>query len=178
MALAAMYDYYVSVNDSLQAKTIMNRILLSDKSDSKTKQSMIRQFIQSNEQTGGDSLKVLKMFDEVLKVSPKDAAIAELKAAYMSLKKMPTAQVDSALVELLSIDPDNKGARIQLLQDVWSSKDYTRVIQLSNMGLAYDPNEMSYYYFMSLAYIQLENTKQVVATIRKGMRHVTDQSNR
>ena len=48
---------------------------------------MIRQFIQSNEQTGGDSLKVLKMFDEVLKVSPKDAAIAELKAAYMSLKR-------------------------------------------------------------------------------------------
>ena len=178
MALASMYDYYMATQDSLQATNIMNRILLSDKSDSKMKQSMIRQFIQTNEQSGGDSIKVLKMFDEVMKTSPKDAAISELKVAYMSLKKMPTSAIDSAIVDLLNIDPDNKGARIQLLQDMWAGKDWQRVIDLCNTGIAFNPDEMSFYYFMSMAYIQLDKTNQVVETIRKGVTHVNDKTNK
>ena len=87
MALASMYDYYTANGDTLKAKDIMKRSLLSKNTDSEAKQSMLKQLIQTNEKAGGDSTIVLNMFDKVLEISPKDAAVAELKVAYMSLKR-------------------------------------------------------------------------------------------
>ena len=171
MALASMYDYYTANGDTLKAKDIMKRSLLSKNTDSEAKQSMLKQLIQTNEKAGGDSTIVLNMFDKVLEISPKDAAVAELKVAYMSLKKMPTAAIDSAIIDLLNVTPDRKGARIQLLQDMWSAKNWAQIVEQCHTGLAFNPDELAFYYFMSLAYIQLEKPDLVVETIRKGMAH-------
>ncbi len=50
---------------------------------------MIRSFIQENERNGGDSTEVLNLFTKILNVPKPSGELAELRAAYMDLKKMP-----------------------------------------------------------------------------------------
>lgn len=60
---------------------------MSPKSDLETKVMMYRSFIQKNESEGGDSTKVIALFDKALNVAHPSAEVAEMRAAYMSLKK-------------------------------------------------------------------------------------------
>ncbi len=62
---------------------------------------MFRSFIQNNETEGGDSTKVIALFDKVLNVPQPSAEVAEMRAAYMSLKKMPADSVMPAFEKVL-----------------------------------------------------------------------------
>jgi tetratricopeptide (TPR) repeat protein len=177
-ALSSLYDYYKAVGDNTKAKDIMTKILTNDKTDSNSKQTMIRQFIEENEKAGGDSTVVLDMLDKVTKQNPKDANIAELKVAYMSLIKMPKAQIDSAIISLLDVAPDNAGARLQLIQDVWGTKNWDKIITLCKPALEYNPEELAFYYFLGLAYFQKDETDLTLQTIQKGLSQTSESSNK
>jgi tetratricopeptide (TPR) repeat protein len=176
-ALSSLYDYYKATGENDKAKDVMTRVLANSKTDSNSKQAMIRQFIEENEQAGKDSTVVLDMFDKVTKQNPQDADIAELKVAYMSLKKMPKDALDSAIVSLLNVAPDNAGARLQLIQNVWDKKNWDQIISLCKPALEYNPDEMGFYYFLSLAYFQKDELDLTLQTIQKAISQVTDKSN-
>jgi tetratricopeptide (TPR) repeat protein len=177
-ALSSLYDYYKAIGDNDKAKDVMSRVLANNKTDSNSKQAMIRQFIEENEQAGGDSTVVLNMFDKVTKQNPQDADIAELKVAYMSLKKMPKDVVDSALVSLLNVAPDNAGARLQLIQNIWDQKNWNQIISVCKPALEYNPEEMAFYYFLGLAYFQKDEEDLTLQTIKKGIAQASDKSNK
>ena len=63
-ALSSLYDYYKAVGDNEKAKDVMSRVLANNKTDSNSKQAMIRQFIEENEHAGGDSTVVIDMLDK------------------------------------------------------------------------------------------------------------------
>ena len=177
-ALSSLYDYYKAIGDNDKAKEVMTRVLANSKTDSNSKQAMIRQFIEENEHAGGDSTVVLDMLDKVTKQNPQDADIAELKVAYMSLKKMPKDVVDSAIVSLLNAAPDNAGARLQLIQNIWDKKNWDQIISVCKPALEYNPDEMAFYYFLSLAYFQKGDESLTLQTIQKGLSQVSEKSNK
>lgn len=177
-ALSSLYDYYKAIGDNDKAKEVMSRVLANSKTDSNSKQAMIRQFIEENEQAGKDSTVVLDMFDKVTKQNPQDADIAELKVAYMSLKKMPKDALDSAIISLLNVAPDNAGARLQLIQNIWDQKNWDQIISVCKPALEYNPDEMAFYYFLGLAYFQKDNENLTLETIKKGLSQVSDKSNK
>ena len=177
-ALSSLYDYYKAVGDNEKAKDVMSRVLANNKTDSNSKQAMIRQFIEENEHVGGDSTVVIDMLDKVTKQNPQDANIAELKVAYMSLKKMPKEVIDSAIVSLLNVAPDNAGARLQLIQNIWEQKNWEQIISVCKPALEYNPEEMAFYYFLGLAYFQKGDENLTLQTIQKGVLQVSDKSNK
>ncbi|MBP9983003.1 MAG: hypothetical protein KBF05_06610 [Prevotella sp.] len=177
-ALSSLYDYYKAVGDNEKAKDVMSRVLANNKTDSNSKQAMIRQFIEENEHAGGDSTVVIDMLDKVTKQNPQDANIAELKVAYMSLKKMPKEVIDSAIVSLLNVAPDNAGARLQLIQNIWEQKNWEQIISVCKPALEYNPEEMAFYYFLGLAYFQKGDENLTLQTIQKGVLQVSDKSNK
>ena len=97
-------------------------------------------------------------------------------AAYMTLKRMPQDTISKALENVLAISPDNSAARFQLLQIVWSEQDYDRVVELSRQGLDYNPDEMVFYYFLGLAYIQKDDDDSALDVFRRGVSQIDDQS--
>ena len=177
-ALSSLYDYYKAVGDNEKAKDVMSRVLANNKTDSNSKQAMIRQFIEENEHAGGDSTVVIDMLDKVTKQNPQDPNIAELKLAYMSLKKMPKEVIDSAIVSLLNVAPDNAGARLQLIQNIWEQKNWEQIISVCKPALEYNPEEMAFYYFLGLAYFQKGDENLTLQTIQKGVLQVSDKSNK
>ncbi len=177
MAQMSLYDFYKGKNDSL-AMQHAKALLLNPRADNDSKVLVLRQIIADSEEHGGDSIPVLALFDSMLKMPQQNADIAGLKAAYMSLKHMPDSIVDLALLDVLEIEPDNAGARIQLLQDVWATGDYDRVITLCKPALEYNPDNMAFYYFLGLAYSQKDEIDSSIDAFRRGVSQITSDSNR
>ena len=88
-AQSSLYDYYNAIGQEGLADRLLDRMLLNPKTEMATKTTLMRQLIHKNETSGGDSTEVLAVFNRVLALPQSNADMAELKAAYMSLKKMP-----------------------------------------------------------------------------------------
>ncbi len=175
-AQSSMYDYYRSTHQDSLARQIMRGIILSPKASTESKSVMMRQAIQENEEAGGDSTEILRMFDEMLIVNPKDSDMAEMKVAYMSLKEMPEDSVNTAIRRLLTIAPENVGARTQLLGSYLRKMDWDGVIDVCHDGTLYSPDEMVFYYYEGLAYYQQDKRTEALETFQRGVSQINSQS--
>lgn len=177
MAMMSMIDYYKVSGKEQLADSIQEAMLISPKTPVDNKMTLMRQVVSDNEKNGGDSTKVFALFRKILDQPQKTSDMAELYAAYMSLKKMPEDSVSEVLETVLDISPDNAGARLQLIQIVWGKKDFDRVIEISRRALDYNPDEMAFYYFLGLAYVQKDEDDKALDVLRKGVSQINDQSN-
>ncbi len=175
-AQMSLYDYYNATKQGAQAQQMLDKILMGKKTDTDTKIMMLRSYIQGNEAQGGDSTKVLALFDKVLAVPHPTAEIAELRAAFMSLKKMPTDLVCAAFQKVLDIAPDNANARMQLVQNLWNKKDYDGVIAQTDAAHEYNPEEMVFYYFGGMAHYQKMDEEAAYKEFRRGVAQINSQS--
>ena len=175
-AQSSLYDYYKQHGDSAKAADMMEKILVSTEQTIENKLQFVREAIKENEQHGGDSIKMLSLFNRMIAASPEETDIRELEVAYMKMKKFPTAAIDSTLLSLLSIAPDNASARFQLLQNKWSSDDWDSIIALSEPGTQYNPEEMVFYYFTGLAYYQKGEDDKALTFFQKGVAEINDKS--
>ncbi len=175
-AQMSLYDYYNATHQEQLAGQMLDKILMSPKSDLETKVMMYRSFIQKNESEGGDSTKVIALFDKALNVAHPSADVAEMKAAYMSLKKMPADSVCRAFEKVLTIAPDNVNARMQLVQMLWNEKKYDLVSQQCKAAQEYNPEEMVFYYFGGMAYYQKNKEDEALREFRLGLAQVNAQS--
>lgn len=176
-AQSSMYDYYHAVHDTVNADIIRNKLLMSTKTPSKTKLTIFQQVISDNEKQGGDSTKVLKLFDDVIKVNPKDADVRQMQVAYMTLKKMPQDTLTTVLKQSLEVAPDAANIRLQLVQLLWPKKDWDGIINLCKPAVQYNPEEMAFYYFMGLAYFQKDDEDKALDAFRRGVGEINSQSN-
>ena len=175
-AQSSLYDYYKQHGDSAKAADMMEKILVSTEQSIENKLQFVREAIKENEQHGGDSIKMLSLFNRMIAASPEETDIRELEVAYMKMKKFPTATIDSTLTSLLNIAPDNASARFQLLQNKWSSDDWDSIIALSEPGTQYNPEEMVFYYFTGLAYYQKGEDDKALTFFQKGVAEINDKS--
>ena len=173
----SLLDYYKAQGQDKAAEQLRERLLMSDKTDTENKVLLIRQIINENEQAGGDSTAVLALFERVLDSPKPSADIAELRAAYMDLKKMPTDSINAALRRVLQIAPDNAGARLHLIQSVWGTEDYDAVIALCRPALEYNPDEMAFYYYLGVAHYQKDEHDEALDAFRRGVSQINSESN-
>ena len=173
----SLLDYYKAQGQDKAAEQLRERLLMSDKTDTENKVLLIRQIINENEQAGGDSTAVLALFERVLDTPKPSADIAELRAAYMDLKKMPTDSINAALRRVLQIAPDNAGARLHLIQSVWGTEDYDAVIALCRPALEYNPDEMAFYYYLGVAHYQKDEHDEALDAFRRGVSQINSESN-
>lgn len=172
-ALNSLYDYYRSMGDDTKARQLRDNILFSPQTDIKTKLSMLQQAIRENEQEqGGDSTAVLALFDKIMLATPRNAELSNLKAMYMRVKKMPQDSINAAYAHTLSFEPDNLSARLTLTQNKWEEKKWDEVVDLCDKGIQYTPEELTYYYFMALAYIQQDKDQKAYETCKRGLNEI------
>ncbi len=177
MAQSCLYDYYNGTGQDSLAKGMMDRLLLGKETPQETRVQFLRNAIQQNEKMGGDSADMVNLFRKVQAVVPRDTTVAQLKAAYYSLKKFPKDSIDNALAQLISLQPDNAEARLQLIQDKWSSQDWKEIAALSEPGMLYNPDFLPFYFFTGLSRYYLKDDKGALDALRKGTAFINDQSN-
>lgn len=177
MARMSMIDYYRISGQAMRADSLQEVMLVSPKTPVDGKMALMRQVVADNEKNGADSTLVIDLFKKILKEPQETSDMAQLYAAYLTLKKMPQDSISKVLETVLAISPDNVAARLQLIQAEWNKQDFDRVIELSNQALDYSPDELAFYYFLGFAYIQKDDDDSALEVLRRGVSQINDQSN-
>lgn len=178
LAKLSLLDYYRTIGDQATVDIITQELLQSPKTEKETKIALLRQVISSNQQANvSDSAEVMKLFSQALSVPQTDADILMMKAAYMSLKKMPKAEINRVYEQAIDVEPDNSRARIALIQNIWDTGDYDKVIAICRPAQEYNPEEMVFYYFQGMAQYQKHENDAALQTFRKGISQIKADSN-
>lgn len=178
LAKLSLLDYYRTIGDQATVDVITQELLQSPKTEKETKIALLRQVISSNQQANvSDSAEVMTLFSQALSVPQTDADILMMKAAYMSLKKMPKAEINRVYEQAIDVEPDNSRARIALIQNIWDTGDYDKVIAICRPAQEYNPEEMVFYYFQGMAQYQKHENDAALQTFRKGVSQIKADSN-
>lgn len=176
-AQQVLHNYYLRQGDEEAADSVSHALLLNPKVSLDEKMPQLRAIIIENSMQGGDSIVVLNLFQEMLdKLEPK-ADLAEMKATYMELKKMPADSVRHALEYVLQLAPGQASARLRLVQQAWEDQDDERIISLCKAARQYNPEEMAFYYFQGMAYYRQNDTDHALEAFQNGINVINEQSN-
>lgn len=174
--VASLYDFYRAENNDSLVTFYRDKMLTNNHTLSRTKLTLLQQVVSDSEHGDGDSIKVLDIFDRTMESSPKDADIAQLKAVYMTLKKMPQEEIEAAHEHVLDISPDNVSSRLTLVQNYWQREDWNAIIDLCEPALDYNPDEMAFCYFLGLAHYQKEQRLEALDAFRRGVSRINKNS--
>ena len=177
-AKMSMLEYYRTTGADSLAQIIQEEMLVSQNTPINDRVTLMRQVVADNEQAGGDSTQVLSLFKRILAEPQKNADMYELYVAYMKLKEMPEDSINSVLEKALEVAPDNPSVRFQLVQSKWMSQDYDKVIALCEPATEYNPDEMTFYYFLGLAHFQKDERDKALDALRRGVSQINEESNK
>ena len=169
LAKLSMVDYYRAENNDSIADTMEESLLLNEQTPVDTRLTILRNVISKNEAEHGDSTKVLNLFRQLLSQKQEDSDMASIYVAYLTLKKMPKDTIINALRNVLAIEPDNKEARLELVQTAWNEVSDDEMIKICTPGLEYNPDELAFYYFLGFAYIRKDDDDKAYETFRRGV---------
>ena len=167
--LMSLRTYHQALGHQDIADSLTTRVLLNRNATIEEKVQLIRQEISASENAGGDSTRVLKLFDMILKQPQSDEHMAILCATYMNLKKMPTDSISKVLTQALQIAPDNSSARLQLIGYAWENDDMERVISLCQDARQYNPDELAFYYYQGVAYYRRDSLDAALSAFKNGI---------
>lgn len=174
----SLYDYYRASGQDSAAVALRNAILLNPKVAASTKTDLLAQIIAANEKAGADSTVSLALVDSVADAFPHDGDLAVFRVSYMLHLNMPDSVVENTLAQSLAAVPDQKALRVELLQRAWQHGRWAEAVDLSLAGTQYHPEDMTFYYFLALAYNQKDELALALDAIRRGVGVVNGESNR
>ena len=140
-------DVYLNNEKYQEALDIYRHILKEEPNYAPAVLSMASYY----QKTGQDSLYQLQL-DTILM---NDNVLAMLCAQYMITKNMKKESIP-VLEQVLSLDPENKPARLQLLSYAIQDNDLDEVIRIATSALEYHPDALEFYYYQGIAYYQQE----------------------
>ena len=176
-ALISMASYYQKTGQDSLYQAQLDTILLNDDVQSDTKMEIMRQLILQSEQTTKDSTQIVSLFKEILDRPQQNADLAMLCAQYMITKHMEKESVP-VLNQVLSLDPENKPARLQLLSYAIRDNNLDEVIRVATPALEYNPDAMEFYYYLGLAHYQKEETDKAMEIFQQGLKQVNEKSDK
>jgi len=155
LAKLSMLDYYRSIKDQATVDELTN------------------EYQQANI---SDSAKVMSLFSLALSTKQEDADLIMMKAAYMAMKNMPKAEINHVYEQAIDVEPDNSRARLALIQNIWATEDYDKVIEICRPAIEYNPDEMAFYYFKGMAEFQKHDIDAALETFKKGVGQIKKDS--
>lgn len=177
MALYSLASYYEQTGQKELYEQQIDTLLLNKKVEDATKLTVMRQLIVENEQQGGDSCRIISLFDRILEVEPDDPQLPLLYAQYLISKNM-TPQAVPVLRKVLELDPINTAARMTLLGEAIKKEDYADVTALCEGGVEANPDRLEFYFYLAISYNQAERTDDALNICRRALKQVTPQSNK
>lgn len=174
--LMSLRTYFQANGNTAAADSTTIKILTASNANTDEKIYILRQEVMENENNGGDSTKVLQLFERTIAAKDSDPSIGLLMASYMELKQMPQEEINKVLEGVLAKAPDNAAARLQLIAAAWQKKDFDRVVSLCAAARQYNPEEMAFYYYQGVALAQQDKNTEAIETFRNGVGVINDNS--
>lgn len=177
-AQLSMVSYYERMGQDSLSYLQQEKVLLNRKLSSNVKVEVMRRIILQNEQAGKDSARVFQLFDRLLAQPQEDAGMATLCYSYMQHRKMDDVLTIPVLEKILEVEPDNIAARYSLLMVAVRKNDYVEAVRICEPAIQYNPEELSFYYYLGISYFQVGRNDDALAVLQKGVAQVTPQSDK
>ncbi len=177
-AQLSMVSYYERMGQDSLSYLQQEKVLLNRKLSSNVKVEVMRRIILQNEQAGKDSARVFQLFDRLLAQPQEDAGMATLCYSYMQHRKMDDVLTIPVLEKILEVEPDNIAARYSLLMVAVRKNDYAEAVRICEPAIQYNPEELSFYYYLGISYFQVGRNDDALAVLQKGVAQVTPQSDK
>lgn len=177
-AQLSMVSYYERMGQDSLSYLQQEKVLLNRKLSSNVKVEVMRRIILQNEQAGKDSARVFQLFDRLLAQPQEDAGMATLCYSYMQHRKMDDVLTIPVLEKILEVEPDNIVARYSLLMVAVRKNDYVEAVRICEPAIQYNPEELSFYYYLGISYFQVGRNDDALAVLQKGVAQVTPQSDK
>ncbi len=178
MAQLLLATYYEKCGQDSLYRSQMDTVLLNPKLDTPTKLEMMRQVIIRAEQAKQDTTKVMPLFRQLMAQETDKADLSMLCVQYLASKQMDEEVLKPVLNHILSIEPDNTAARLELLRYAVKKNDYSEAIRICRPALDYNPEILEFYYYLGVSYYQADQKDQALATFQRGLKQVTAESDK
>ena len=165
----SLMDYYRADGNTSKADSLLYMMLVNPDTEPQTRVTMLRDWVQDSERKGGDSLRIVELFNRVLSLPQTTTEVAEMKAAYLELKGAPSDSIRACLEQVLDIAPENIGARLQLIQLLWGDSIDDNVIRECKKATEYIPDNAVLYYYLGLAQYLNEHYDDALSSLRRGV---------
>ena len=176
-AVLSMASYYQKTGQDSLYQLQLDTILMNDNVQSDTKMELMRQNILQSEQTTKDSTQIVALFKRILARPQQNADLAMLCAQYMITKNMKQESIP-VLEKVLSLDPENKPARLQLLSYAIGDNNLDEVIRIATSALEYHPDALEFYYYLGVAYYQQDKLDEALDVFTRGVRQINEKSDK
>ena len=176
-AMLSLASYYEKQGQDSLYRAQLDSLLLNQNVETNTKVNIMRQLILRSERSDRDSTKIIGLFDSMLAQEQENADVAMLASQYLLSKRMEP-EAKKVLWQILSIDPENEPARLQLLSFAISKEDLDEVIKICAPAVEYMPEALEFYYYWGLAHYQKDQKDEAVEVFKKGVRQVTPDSDK
>lgn len=172
----SLMDYYRAEGQTAAADSMLYNMLTNPHTEPATRVTLVRDWVQDNEEHGGDSTRVIQMFDRVLKLPQTTAEVATMRVAYLMLKDAPRDSIRNGWEEVLRIAPENVEARINIISMMWEDSIDENVIRECKKAIEYIPDEPLLYYHLGVAQYINEHRDDAIATLRRGTSVLTKET--
>nr|WP_239059488.1 tetratricopeptide repeat protein [Bacteroides sp. 224] len=176
-ALYSLANYYEQTGQKELYEQQINTLLLNKGVDTNLKMNLMRQLVIRNNQAGGDSIRVIQMFDKIIEQDADDTQIPMLYVQYLLSKQMQEETVP-VLEHILRLDPTNTAARLTLLGQAINKNDFDWVIRICEPGIEASPESIEFYYYLGIAYYQAERLDDALNVYQKALLQVTNETNK
>ena len=160
-SLSSMYN--ILGNDSLFTVTT-EMLLKSEELDVEHRMTTLVDYAMLK-----DSAYMMCFFQELMQLPFDQVEISETFVQYMIYKNVSPDTIKPVLHKIISIEPENTQALLQLLSYAIEDNDYGEVIRLSDNAVMYVPEILEFYYYKGLSCYLLDRKKECVEVYELGL---------
>ena len=170
-AQLSLVDYYKHYGDNKQFLSSVDTLLMNKKMPSSMRSEILVKVIGEIEKTGGDSLYIINLCERLMAQPVEQLPVLSVYAQYLTHKKTDERLVTPLLHKILSIEPENRMAQLQLLSYAIGRKDYEEIIARSDTAIQYNPEILQLYYYRGIACYQLKRPQESIESYRRGLKN-------
>lgn len=172
--LTSLSELYVNDNnDSLYCATI-EKVLKNEGLDVSSRVGALLKYIEYR--LPADSAHVDKFMQEMVQLPFDEVEIAEVYVQYLLYLKKDSSLVIPVLEKILTIEPENRAAMLQMLVYAIERNDYESVVKYADNALMYIPDMLELYYYKGLSYYLLGRKEESLEVYKQGLEHRSDEA--
>lgn len=170
--LTSLSDFYISdSNDSLYCCTI-ERVLKSEGLDTSSRINALLKYIEYKLPT--DTARVDRLLQDMMHLHFDEVEIAEVYVQYLIYLEKSPSQVIPVLEKILTLEPENRSAMLQMLVYAIGRNDYESVLKYADNALMYIPDMLELYYYKGLSCYFLDRKKESIEVYKQGLERRSD----
>lgn len=177
-AQISLLAYYKAAEADSLYLDLLHRVVLNPRTQTAARIEAMRGYAEDNIRRRADSTEVLRLFNQALAQPQENRDMAELKAYYVSERRMPTDSLLAAMRTILSIEPDYTTARLQELLIMLQRDSMQQVAKICREGELYDPTEVTFYYYEGTALYRLGKDFDAIRCLQKGTDRIDESTDR